>query len=162
MNTASVLLWVASTALIVVGIAGIVLPALPGTVLVLAGIVLGAWIDGFTRVGWGVITVVAVLAVLSWVLEYAAALLGARRVGASRQALIGAALGTVAGVFTGLVGLLFMPLAGAVVGEMMARPDAMNAARVGIATWFGMLLGLIAKVVLAFVMVGVFIGALLL
>ena len=89
-------------------------------------------------------------------------MLGATRAGASRQAIVGAALGTVAGLFTGLIGLLFMPLVGAVIGELIARPDLQRAGRVGIATWFGMLLGLIAKVVLAFVMVGVFIGALLL
>ncbi|HLL13267.1 MAG TPA: DUF456 domain-containing protein [Rubrivivax sp.] len=162
MNTPDLLLWLLSAALIVIGMAGTVLPALPGTALVLAGIVLGAWIDDFTRVGWGTVTVVGVLAVLSWVLDYAAGLLGAKRAGASRQAIIGAALGTVAGVFTGLIGLLFMPLVGAAVGELIARRDAGRAARVGVATWFGILLGLIAKVVLAFVMVGVFLGALLL
>lgn len=162
MNTGHLLLWLLSATLIVVGIAGTVLPALPGTALVLAGIVLGAWIDDFTRVGWGTLVVVALLAVLAWVLDYVAGLLGARRAGASRQAIAGAALGTVAGLFTGLVGLLFMPLVGAAVGELIARRDPQHAARVGIATWLGILLGLIAKVVLAFVMVGVFVGALLL
>ena len=162
MNTPDLLLWLLSATLIVIGLAGTVLPALPGTALVLAGIVLGAWIDDFTRVGWGTLAIVGVLAVLAWVLDYAAALLGAKRAGASRQAIVGAALGTVAGVFTGFVGLLFMPLVGAAVGELIARRDANRAARVGIATWVGIMLGLIAKVVLAFVMVGVFIGALLL
>ena len=100
------LLWVLSTVLIVVGVAGTVLPALPGTLFVLAGIVLGAWIDDFTRVGWGVVSVVTVLAVLAWVLDYVAGLLGARKAGASKQAIIGAALGTVAGIFMGLVGAL--------------------------------------------------------
>ena len=81
--------WILSTALIVLGFAGAVLPVLPGTALVLAGIVLGAWIDDFTRVGPVALTVVAVLAVLAWVLDYVAGLLGARRAGASRQALVG-------------------------------------------------------------------------
>ena len=162
METTHLLLWLLSIALIVIGIVGTVLPALPGTALVLAGIVLAAWIDDFTRIGWGTLTVVGVLAVLAWGLDYAAALLGAKRAGASRHAIAGAALGTVAGLFTGLVGLLFMPLVGAAVGELIARRDPQRAARVGLATWFGILLGLIAKVVLAFVMVGVFIGALLL
>lgn len=154
--------WLLSAALILAGIAGTVLPALPGTALVLAGIVLGAWIDDFARVGWGTLAVVGVLAVLSWVLEYAAALLGAKRAGASRHAIVGAALGTVVGLFAGLIGLLFMPLVGAVAGELIARRDPQRAAHVGLATWFGIVIGLIAKVVLAFVMLGVFIGALLL
>ena len=155
------LLWLASIGLIVAGLAGTVLPALPGTLFVLAGIVLGAWIDDFTRVGWGGLTVIIVMAVLAWVLDYAAGLLGARRAGASKQALVGATLGTVAGVFTGLVGLLFMPLAGAAIGEYMAQRDANRAVKVGLSTWFGILLGLLAKVVLAFMMIGVFVAALL-
>lgn len=157
---ADALWWGLSTALILLGLAGIVLPALPGTVLVLAGIVVGAWIDDFTRVGWFAISAVAVLAVLAWVMDYAAALLGAKRAGASRQAVIGAALGTVAGIFMGLVGVLFMPLVGAAAGEYIAQKDHGRAMKVGIATWLGLLAGMLAKVVLAFMMVGVYVVAL--
>lgn len=155
------LLWLLSVALIVIGLLGTVLPALPGTALVLAGIVLGAWIDDFTRVGVFSLALVTLLAVLAWVLDYVAALLGARRAGASRQALIGAAVGTVAGLLMGLVGVLFMPLVGAAVGEYLAHRDEQRAVRVGVATWLGLLAGLLAKVVLAFSMVGVFVVALL-
>ena len=156
-----ILLWTLSAALIALGMAGIVLPALPGTLLVLAGIVLGAWIDDFSRVGWGVLTAVTLLAVLAWTLDYVAGLLGARRAGASRQAIIGAVLGTVAGLFMGLVGVLFMPLVGAALGEYIAQRDHRRAARVGISTWLGILAGLVAKVVIAFMMIGIFIAALL-
>ena len=155
------LLWLLSGALILIGLAGTVLPALPGTLFVLAGIVLGAWIDDFSRVGWGIVWAVAVLAVLAWVLDYVAGLLGARKAGASRQALIGAALGTVAGIFMGLVGVLFMPLVGAAVGEYLARRDHQHAVKVGIATWLGIMAGLVAKVVIAFMMIGLFVGALI-
>lgn len=159
------LLWLLAVLLIVAGLAGTVLPALPGTALVLAGIVLGAWIDDFVHVGPVTLTGVALIAVLAWVLEYVAGLLGARRAGASRQALVGAALGTVAGLAMGLVGLLFMPLVGAAVGEYLARrtdADAHGQAlRVGFATWLGIMVGMIAKVALAFVMIGVFVVALL-
>lgn len=150
------LLWLASTALIVLGLAGTVLPVLPGTVLVWGGIVLGAWIDDFTRVSAATVVVVSVLAVLAWGLDHAAGLLGARHAGASRQALLGAAVGTVAGLFMGLVGVLFMPLVGAAVGEYLARQDHAQALKVGVATWVGIMVGLIAKVVLACVMVGIF------
>lgn len=154
--------WLLSAALIVAGLAGTVLPALPGTALVLAGIVLGAWIDDFTRVGPWTLAVIALLAVAAWLLDYAAGLLGAKRAGASRQALWGAALGTVAGLFAGLVGVLFLPLVGAAVGEYLARRDHQHAARVGLSTWLGLMAGLLAKVVIAFVMVGIFLVALLL
>jgi len=155
------LLWILSIALIVVGIAGTVLPALPGTLFVLAGIVLGAWIDDFARVGWGVLTAVIVLAVLAWVLDYVAGLLGAKKAGASRQAIIGAALGTVAGLFMGIVGVLFMPLVGAAIGEWLAQRDHGRALKVGVATWLGIMAGLVSKVVIAFMMVGIFVVALI-
>jgi uncharacterized protein len=155
------LLWILVVLLIVAGLAGTVLPALPGTAFVLAGIVLGAWIDDFTRVGVGTLALVSVLAVLAWVLDYAAGLLGAKRAGASKLALIGAAIGTVAGLLFCLIGVLFMLLVGAAVGEYLARRDERNAVKVGVATWLGILAGLLAKVVIACVMVGIFIAALL-
>ncbi len=155
------LLWILAVALIVLGAVGTVLPALPGTALILGGILLGAWIDDFTRVGPLVLTLIGVLALLAWVLDYVAGLMGAKKAGASRQALVGAALGTVAGLFMGLVGVLFMPLAGAAVGEYIARRDEKNAVKVGVATWLGIVAGLLAKVVLACTMIGVFVAALI-
>ncbi len=156
------LLWVLAVALIVVGVVGTVLPALPGAVLVFGGIALAAWIDGFARVSGGTLAVLAVLTVLAWAVDFAAAALGAKRAGASRLALVGAAIGTVAGVFTGFVGLLFMPLAGAAIGEYVARGDALRAGKVGLATWVATLAGTAVKVALVFAMVGIFVGALLL
>jgi uncharacterized protein YqgC (DUF456 family) len=156
----NVLLWSLVVLLIVVGIAGTVLPALPGSALVFAGILLGAWIDDFQRVSTLVLLVCAVLMLLSWAVDYFAALLGAKRAGASREAIIGAAIGTVLGVFTGLIGLLFMPLVGAAIGQYLSERDAERAAKVGMATWIGLLIGTVAKVVLSFVMVGVFVAAL--
>lgn len=155
-----IVLWILAALLMVAGIAGTVLPALPGTVLILAGIVLGAWIGDFVHVGTVPLVVVTVLAVLAWVLDYVAGLMGAQQAGASRQALVGAALGTVVGLFMGLVGVLFMPLVGAAVGEYMARRDQRHALKVGVATWLGMLVGMLAKIVLGFMMIGVFLAAL--
>lgn len=153
------LLWLLASVLVLVGIAGTVLPALPGAVLVFAGLALGAWIDGFARVPGWVVGLLGVLTVLAWVTDYVAAALGAKRVGASPQALVGAALGTVAGVFTGVVGLLVLPLAGAAVGQYLARPDLRHAGRVGLATWIGMLVGTAVKIALVFAMLGVFLFA---
>lgn len=151
--------WILSGILIVVGIAGTVLPALPGAGLVLAGVLVGAWSDGFTRVSGLTVGVIAVLAVLAWVVDYVAALLGARRAGASPMALVGAALGTVAGIFTGFIGLIFMPLVGAMAGEYWARRDSAQAAQVGLATWLGLLVGTVVKLTLVFMMVGIFVAA---
>jgi uncharacterized protein len=151
-----ILLWVLCVALIVAGLVGTVLPLLPGTVLVWGGIVLGAWIDDFTRVSLTTVAVISALALLAWALDYVAGLIGAKKAGASKQALIGAAVGTLVGLFMGLLGVLFMPLLGAAVGEYFAQKDQKRAAEVGLATWIGIMVGLIAKVVLAFIMVGIF------
>jgi uncharacterized protein YqgC (DUF456 family) len=120
----------------------------------------GAWIDDFTRVGVTTVLIISVLAVLAWALDFVAGLLGAKRAGASKLALIGAAVGTVVGIFMGLVGVLFMPLVGAAIGEYWAQKDQQRAAKVAVATWLGLMLGMIAKVVLSFVMVGIFLVAL--
>ena len=159
--TTVVLMWLAVVALIVVGLAGTVLPALPGTLFVFAGIALGAWIDDFQRVSAFTVGLAGALALLAWVLDYVAGLLGAKKAGASRQALVGAALGTVVGLFMGLVGVLFMPLVGAAIGEYMAQRDHRQSLKVGVSTWVGMMLGMLAKVALSFMMVGIFVIALL-
>lgn len=160
MELTTALGWAASILLIVAGLAGTVLPVLPGPVLVLGGIVLGAWLDDFSRVGGWTLAAVMVLAVLAWVLDHVAALMGAQRAGASRQALIGAAVGTVAGLLMGLVGVLVMPFVGAVIGEWIARRDQQQAVKVGLGTGLGLLAGMLAKVVLSLMMVGLFVAAL--
>lgn len=153
-------LWIASAALILTGLVGTVLPLLPGTLLVWSGVLLGAWIDDFTRVGVGTVVIISALAAVAWALDFVAGLMGARRASASKLALAGAAVGTVVGLFMGLVGVLFMPLVGAAVGEYWAQRDQQRAAKVAFATWLGLLAGMVAKVVLSFVMVGIFLVAL--
>lgn len=154
-------MWIVSVAVVLLGLAGTVLPVLPGTLLVWGGLLLGAWIDDFTRVSGWTMGFITVLATLAWALDFLAGLMGAKRAGASTLALVGAAIGTVVGIFMGLIGVLFMPLVGAAVGEYWAQRDQRRAAKVALATWLGLMAGLIAKVVLSFVMVGTFLVALL-
>ena len=154
-------LWVVAVLLVLIGLAGTVLPALPGIPLIFGGVLLAAWIDDFQRIGGWALGVLAVLAIGGIAIDYVAAALSARRVGASRQGIIGAALGTIAGVFTGLWGLVFMPLAGAAIGEFLAQRDALRAGKVGVATWIGLLVGTALKIAIAFTMVGIAVAALL-
>lgn len=154
-------LWVVAVLLILVGIAGVVLPALPGVVFVFGGILLAAWIDEFTRIGVWTVVILGVLAAIAFVIDYVASTVAAKRAGASKLGLLGAALGTVLGIFTGFIGLLFMPLVGAAIGEYLAQRDALRAGQIGVATWIGLLVGTVLKLAIVFTMVGVFIGALL-
>ena len=149
--------WVLAIALIIVGVAGTFLPILPGVLLVFGGMLLGAWIDGFQRVGWVTLVILGILTLLVFVVDVVAGLLGAKRVGASKLAIVGAGVGTIIGLFFGLVGILIAPFIGAVVGEVIARGQLAPAARVGFGTWLGLLVGALAKLALVLAMVGVFV-----
>jgi len=153
------LLWVLSLILVGVGMAGVLVPGLPGTPLVFGGLLLAAWADGFQNVGVGTIVILAVVTILAFGVDFVSASLGAKRAGASREALIGAALGTLIGVFFGFVGIVLGPFVGAVIGEFLARRNLQQAGRAGAATWIGFILGIGVKLVLAFTMVGIFVLA---
>lgn len=153
------LLWTLAVALVLVGFAGIVLPALPGTILIFAGLLLAAWADGFAHVGAWTLGILGVIAVASYAVDFVAAALGARRFGASRRAIAGAALGTIAGLFFGIPGLIVGPFIGAVVGELTLHRDLPRAGRAGVSAWIGFALGMAVKVGLAFLMVGIFTAA---
>ena len=153
-------LWVLAVVLIAIGVAGTVLPALPGVVLVFGGILLAAWLDDFTRVEASTLALLAVLALVAFAIDYVAATVSAKRAGASRLGLAGAAIGTIAGIFTGLIGVLFMPLVGAAIGEWLEHRDALRAGTVGMKTWIGIMLGNVAKLAIVFTMLGVFVLAL--
>ena len=158
----TILLWIVAAVLVVVGLVGTVLPAIPGSTLVFAGIALGAWIDDFARIPVWIVVVTDLLAAATWVVDLVAGAAGAKRVGASPWAIAGAALGTIAGVFTGFVGLLFLPLAGAAIGEFLAERDVLRAGKVGVATWLGLVIGTALKVAITFAMLGIAAAALVL
>ncbi|ADV27595.1 protein of unknown function DUF456 [Pseudoxanthomonas suwonensis 11-1] len=155
----TVLWYLLAGLLVLAGLAGVVLPALPGLPLVFTGMVLAAWVDGFDRVGGWTIAVLGFLTLLSVAADILAGAVGARRHGAGRMAVAGAALGTIVGIFFGLPGLLLGPFVGAVLGELWHTRDLPQAARVGVATWIGLLLGAALKVALAFAMLGLFVLA---
>lgn len=158
METEPILMLLA-VALVLVGVVGTVLPALPGAPIVFLGLLLAAWVDHFEKVGWFTLTVLAVLTVLTFVVDFMAANLGAKRVGASWAALAGATLGMIVGLFFSIPGLILGPFVGAVIGEYLARKDWAQARRVGLGTWLGMLIGIAGKLALIFTMVGIFVLA---
>lgn len=155
-TTAQTLYFLFSAALILIGLAGTIVPALPGVPLVFAGMLLAAWADGFAHVGAFTLSLLGVLCLIALLIDFIASLAGARRVGASRQALWGAMFGTLVGIFFGLPGLVLGPFLGAVAGELGAGSKMEKAAKVGIGTWLGLLFGTLAKIALCFTMLGVF------
>jgi uncharacterized protein YqgC (DUF456 family) len=152
----SVLIWVVAALLVAIGVAGTALPALPGAPMVLGGLLLLAWSDDFVRVGGGTVAALAVMTALTYAVDFAASALGAKRVGASRRALVGAVLGGLVGLFFGLPGVILGPFVGAVLGEYSVQRNLSRAGRVGFGAWVGMALGVAAKLALVFAMIGVF------
>ncbi|WP_374556043.1 DUF456 domain-containing protein [Thermomonas sp.] len=157
----STLSYLIAALLVLVGLAGTVLPVLPGVPLVFAGLLLAAWTGDFAQVGWPTLAVLAGLTLVSIGVDLWATAHGAKRVGASRQAMLGAAIGTFGGLFLGLPGLLLGPFAGAVIGELLhhralTHRTVGHATKVGAGTWLGLLLGTALKLALAFAMLGLF------
>ncbi|MEZ4601369.1 MAG: DUF456 domain-containing protein [Syntrophotaleaceae bacterium] len=152
------LLWSLAILLVLSGIAGMVLPALPGPPLLFFGLLCAAWAEDFAFVGWRTLTLLGVMALLAVLADFIAGMFGARHYGSSNRAMIGAAIGAVAGIFFGLPGLLLGPFIGAMAGELTARNDLRTASRAGIGALIGLAVGTAAKMALAFAMIGLFLA----
>jgi uncharacterized protein YqgC (DUF456 family) len=155
------LYYVLAAVLIVVGLLGTVLPVLPGLPLMFAGMLLAAWTGNFERIGTGTLLVLGFLVLVSIVVDLAASIIGARRVGASGKGLWGAGIGGLVGIFFGIPGLLAGPFLGAAVGEMAEGREWRQASKIGLGTWVGLAIGAALKILLAFAMLAVFAVALL-
>jgi uncharacterized protein YqgC (DUF456 family) len=153
----TLLLWVLAASLILTGLAGIVLPLLPGAPLLFLGLVAAAWAEDFAYVGYGTLGVLAALTVLIYVVDFFAGILGAKHFGASPRAMIGAAIGTIIGLFLGIVGIIIGPFVGAVIGELSVRRELIGASMAGLGTTIGLILGVAAKIALGLTMIGIFV-----
>jgi uncharacterized protein YqgC (DUF456 family) len=147
-------LYLLAAALIVGGIAGAILPMLPGIPMLFGGIWLAAAVDDYQHLGWGWLVPIGIVGAVGVAMDFVAASLGAKKIGASPRALWGAGVGTTIGMFFGLPGLFLGPFIGAVGGELWSGKSVLRSAHVGVSTWFGMLLGIVAKAVLSFIMLG--------
>jgi uncharacterized protein YqgC (DUF456 family) len=142
--------------LMIAGIAGSLLPWLPGTPLILLGAFLFALATDFERVDTVRLVILAGLMLLSYVLEHLSGAFGARKLGGSRWAAAGALLGGLVGLFFGLPGVVLGPAAGAIGFELAHRKELRSGLASGLGALLGMFLGAVAKLSIAMVMVGLF------
>jgi len=156
-----VVLYLIAGALILIGLIGVVLPALPGLPLMFAGMLVAAWADHFQRVPIWVIVILGLMSLAALLIDFLATSLGAKRYGAGKLAIVGAMLGTLAGLFFGIPGLLVGPFVGAMIGELMHGKQLAQASKVGMATWLGLIFGTGLKVAVAIAMLAIFVLALL-
>ena len=150
----TILLYVLGVILIVVGLAGLVLPGLPGAPLVFAGILSVAWADGFERIGLTGLLVTGGIAVVISIVDYTAGIVGAKKFGASWWGLLGAFLGLLVGLPFALPGIILGPIVGAILLEYLKEPDFKRAGKVGAGTLIGFVIGTALKYSLAFVLLG--------
>lgn len=149
-------LWLIAALIIVVGLIGLVMPAIPGPPILFGGLLMAAWIEDFAQVGWITLSLLGLLAIIAVITDFVAGALGAKRFGASGLAVLGATLGAIIGIFFGLIGLLIGPFVGAVLGELSSGRTLDAASRAGIGATIGLLLGTAAKLALGIVMIGLF------
>ncbi len=151
-----ILLWILCLVCVLVGLIGTVVPLLPGTPLVFLGLLFGAWAENFAKVGWIPLTILGVLTAVTFVIDFIATKIGVEKTGASSLATIGAMLGMFIGIFFGFVGVFLFPFIGAVLGEYLVKRDAIQAGKVGLGTWLGMVIAIAAKLGINFAMIGIF------
>lgn len=142
--------------LMAAGLAGSVLPFMPGTPLIFLGALVYGFATGFEVIGTWRLVVLGLLVGVTYALDYAAGALGARKLGGSRWAALGALCGGLIGIFFGLPGVLLGPVVGAIGFELAYRKQVSAGLKSGAGAVVGMVLGGVAKLSLATVMVGLF------
>jgi uncharacterized protein len=148
-----ILLYVIAAVTIIAGLVGAIVPALPGIPLIFSGIWLLAGVDGYRHLGLGWLLGIGAVGAVGLVVDLLAGALGAKRAGASKQAVWGALAGTAIGLFLGITGLLLGPFVGAVLGELAAGNSVQRSTRVGVSAWLGLIFGTIIKLVSSLMMV---------
>ena len=143
--------------LMFLGLFGSVLPGLPGAPLILLGALLYAWHTGFAAVTWSVLLWLLILTILSYFLEFLASVFGVKKLGGSRWGMAGAFLGGIIGLLAGgLVGVLVGPFLGAFLLELIKTEDPGRSLKSGFGSLAGFLAGVVGKLILAVIMIGIF------
>ena len=142
--------------LTLLGVIGTILPFLPGVPLVFFGLALAAWVGDFQQVSVFTVVLLGILTVMAMAIDLAASAFGTRIAGASRWAFLGAALGTIVGLFFAPIGLFIGPFLGAVALEVFATQNIERSIKAGAGASIGIMLGAVAKIALAFTMLGLF------
>jgi len=157
MDTVTIILFIAAVICLIAGLAGLVLPLLPGPLLIFIGLFLTAWAEDFIYVNWGTLLILGLLMLVAHAVDFIASALGAKRYGAGRKALIGAIIGAFLGLFFGFIGIIIGPFVGAVIGQLLEKDDFQSAGLVGVGTWIGIVFGMAAKIAIGTSMIGIYV-----
>ena len=151
-----ILVWTCTVVLTLVGLAGVLLPVLPGTTLILIGVVLHK-VFLPDQLSWAVVGWVTAFWLLSIVMDVAGVLIGIRRFGGSKWGMAGASGGALVGMFFSLPVLVLGTFLGAVVGErVFAQKTNAQSWRAGAGAAVGFVLSTVARLFCAFAMIAAF------
>jgi uncharacterized protein YqgC (DUF456 family) len=162
MNATELMAVVVALLVMLVGLLGCVLPALPGTPLIFAAALIHRLVIGETGPAWWVVIVLGILTLLSLGVDFAASSFGAKHLGATWRGAVGAALGAVFGLFWMPFGLILGPFIGAAALEMTGGRQWRQAGKAGIGAVLGLLAGTIGKVACSIAMIGLYLVHMLL
>ena len=157
MDTWTIILFILALISVIAGLAGLVLPLLPGPLLIYIGLFLAAWAEDFFYIEWVTLLILGLLMIVAHAIDFIASALGAKKQGAGKKALIGAIIGAFVGLFFGIIGIIFGPFVGAVIGQLLEKDDFQSAGRVGIGTWIGFVFGMAAKIAIGLSMIGIYV-----
>lgn len=157
MTTEQVIGFIIALLIMLVGLAGNVLPGLPGTPLVLIAAVLHRIYFGQASVGNLMLLILVLLTGVAIALDYLAGALGAKKFGATWRGAVGAALGGLIGLFFSIPGIILGPFIGATLFEMGGGQQFKPAAKAGFGAMAGLLVGAVGKLSLSVVMIGLFV-----
>ena len=153
-----VFLLVIGSLLMLLGLAGCVLPFLPGPPLCYVALLIqqlqtnAPYTTRFLVI-WAVVTVVVTL------LDYVIPIYGTKKYGGTKYGMWGCVLGLIAGLWLGPVGIIAGPFAGAFIGELVANSSSEQALRAAFGSFMGFVVGTLLKLVACFVMVWYFVKA---
>ena len=152
-------LLVIAIVLMILGIAGCLLPILPGPPLTYLGLVV-LHFTRFADISRNLFIVLGVVAVVVTVIDYIVPIWGTRHFGGSKYGMRGATVGLIIGLFLGPAGIIIGPFLGAVVGELIFKDDIRYAIKAGFGSLLGFLTGVGLKLGAAFLMTFYFVKAL--
>jgi len=142
--------------LMLVGMAGCLLPVLPGTPILLAAAVAHRLYFGDTGPSTLVLVILTFLTIISLIFDQLASMLGAKKLGATWKGVTGAVVGGLIGLFFSLPGILLGPFIGATLFELFGDREFRDALKAGVGATLGLLLGAVGKVAISMVMMLMF------
>lgn len=138
----------------IAGLAGSVLPVLPGAILIWLGMLVYGILTKFTTLSVIFLVGQALAVAIVYSVDYFAGILGVKKFGGSQAAVYGSIAGTIIGIiFLGPAGLIFGPFIGAIAGELLNHKPFDKALRSGWGTLIGLLGGTIAKLIIEILMI---------